>query len=412
MNRRADGDSDAGRAHDPAPPFVTQDPHTPSSSPASQALAIRALATVAFALNLNTNVLGALLPFVRADVPMDAGARSMVIGAAAAGSAVGGLATTALAARFGRRNAMVLGLGVFFAASLLHLVPGGLSWLITVRVLSGFAVGIAYAAASALVAQIVPYERRGSAMGRFTAGMFLAVPVGMPVAVLLGTHAHWSLLFAVQAVVAALGAVWALRAVPDRRVEESVGSLLRPLGSAGALAGLAATLLHVGSFFTTVQLATTWLDETGILARADQLWLWIGFGLLSVAGSAGFGRFSDAMGKRNFVLATSALLAGCFVLLSRDAGGAWLAGLGAVLATVAAARTGPLQALVSGLVPPSQLSALMGLRAAAMQLGVVGFAYAAAPVAERLGFRGVLMLAAGCQGASYLAIRLFVREGK
>jgi hypothetical protein len=112
------------------------------------------------------------------------------------------------------------------------------------------------------------------------------------------------------------------------------------------------------------------------------------------------------------VLTTSALLAGCFVLMAREPGGALLAALGGALAVIAAARTGPLQALVSGLVPASQLSGLMGLRSFSMQVGVVLFAFAAQPLQAELGFRGVLMLAAGCQGASYLAIRLFVREGK
>lgn len=391
---------------------TTQPPLTTAIANPREAMAIRSLATVAFALNLNTNVLGALLPFVRADLVADEGHVWWMVSGAPAGSALGALLVTPLAARLGRRGAMVGGMLVFLLASLLHLVPAGPTWLVVARLLSGLAVGVAYAAASALVAEIVPYARRGSAMGRFTAGMFLAVPIGMPLAVWLAREVHWSTLFAFQAVVAAVGTWWALRAVPDVRNEEPRGALLAPLRNGAAVAGLLATMLHVGSFFTTVQLATTWLDQTGRVRKEDQILLWVAFGVASVLGSSLLGRVSDAVGKRNFVLLTSAVLVGSFVLMANEPANATLAALGGVLAVAAAARTGPLQALVSGLVPPAQLSGLMGLRSCLMQVGVVAFAFAAKPLADQLGFRGVLMLAAGCQGASYLAIRLFVREGK
>ena len=84
--------------------------------------------------------------------------------------------------------------------------------------------------------------------------------------------------------------------------------------------------------------------------------------------------------------------------------------VGCILALSAAARTGPLQALVSGLVPPEQLGVLMGLRGFCMQIGVFLFAMVAAQLTDRLGFEGVLMLAAGCQLVSYLAIRFGVHE--
>ena len=173
-------------------------------------------------------------------------------------------------------------------------------------------------------------------------------------------------------------------------------------------AGLLATLLHVGSFFTTVQLATVWLDETGVVPKADQVVLWVALGLLSVVGSAGLGRFADHVGKRSFVLWCSVALVGCFLLLAQEPAAGALLAVAIVLAVAAAARTGPLQALVSGLVPESQLSTLMGLRSAAMQGGAGLFALVATPVAGELGFRGVLYLAAICQVGSYAAIRFGV----
>lgn len=376
---------------------------------ATERLALAALALAAFALNLNTNVLGALLPFVPVEI---ADHKTTLVAAAAGGSAVGAFLALPLAARHGRRPLLLGGMLVFVVASALHLLADVYWLLLLLRTLSGVAVGVAYAAASALVAEIVPYARRGAAMGVFTAGMFLAIPLGMPLSVLLAEHGAWQTVFAVQAAIGALGLWWAHRAVPRTGAVELPGGLWAVLRQGPAVAALVATMLHVGSFFTTIQLATTWLAETGRVPKDQQLWLWVGLGLASVVGSALLGRVSDAFGKRNFVLATSAVLVGCFLFLTREPVATELLVAGLLLAITASARTGPLQALVSGLIEPRHFAAAMAWRGGTMQLGVVGFALAAGPIASELGFRGVLFLAAGCQGASYLAIRMFGREGR
>ena len=376
---------------------------------AQERLAIAALALAAFALNLNTNVLGALLPFVREDLALADGDGKYLIAAAALGSAIGALGAGPLTDRHGRRAILVAGLLAFVASSLAHLAASSFWPFCVLRALSGVAVGLAYAAASALVAEVAPYERRGAAMGGFTAGMFLAIPIGMPLSVALAKVGAWPAIFAVQAAVGALGCWWALRAVPVRPADGRRGFGFVVLASGPVRAGLFATLLHVGSFFTTVQLATTWLDETGRVPKGDQLLLWVGLGLASVVGSAVFGRLSDRVGKRSFVLAASLVLIGCFAALASEPGPLVLLGLGLLLAITAAARTGPLQALVSGLVPVHQLGALMGMRGCVMQLGVFAFALSAAPIASELGFSGVLLLAAGWQLLSLLAIGLGVR---
>ena len=365
-----------------------------------------ALALSAFALNLNTNVLGALLPFVRQDLGVRGGEAAWLVAAAAAGSALGALAVAPLAVRHGRRSTLVAGLGVFVVTSLAHLLATSSFWpFLLLRALSGFACGVAYAAASAIVAEVSPYARRGASMGWFAAGLFLAIPVGMPLSVAFAAAGHWPVIFAVQAAFGAAGLWGALRAVPVTARPEAAGGALSVLANKAVSATLLATMLHVGSFFTTVQLATIWLDETGRVAKEDQILLWVGLGLLSVAGSVVFGRVSDRIGKRTFVLATSALLVVCFAVLANEPGMVVLAGVGGLLAVTASARTGPLQALLSGFVPPQRFGAVMGLRGFAMQGGVVAFALAAEPISRAFQFRGVLMLAACCQLLSYLAIR-------
>jgi MFS transporter, DHA1 family, inner membrane transport protein len=396
-----------------APPPVSSPPAAAAPASANERLGIAALAATAFALNLNTNVLGALLPFVHVELGLAGDGAEWLVAGAGFGSAFGALAVATIGRRWQRRSTLAIGLALFVIASLLHLFVGSFWPFLILRTAAGLSVGVAYAAASALAADLAPYARRGAAMGRFNAGLFLAIPVGLPLTVLLARAGHWPAIFAVQALVGLVAGLAALRAIPAD-APAAAGTAPRPpsvpvLRAHGVLAVLAATMLHVGSFFTVVQLATTWLDEQRIVPKEQQIFVWIGLGALSVLGSEVFGRFADRVGKRFFVLATSAVLVACFVLLARGPGPVLLAVVGCVLAMTAAARTGPLQALLSGLVPPAQLSSLMGLRGFAMQLGVGAFAMGAASVSGRLGFEGVLGLAAGCQLLSYGAIRFGVR---
>lgn len=393
-------------------PLTTPDSHRPDSTQtvaSRESMAVLALTMSAFVLNLNSNVMGALLPFIKDDFSFQDEGSAWLLAAAGIGSAAGALLVADVARSLGRRATLVASLSLFVVASLLHPVAPDFWSLLLLRCLAGFATGMAYATASAVAADIAPYERRGAVMGRFNAGMFLAIPLGLPLAVWLASMGYWAVTFLAQAIVGLIAIVMSFRCVPYMPPTAS-GRRWPLLKNAGVVAVLISTMLHVGSFFTVVQMATTWLDDSGLVMKEDQVWVWVGLGALSVAGSALFGRFSDRVGKRSFVLATSAILVICFFVLSRGPAPLVLLIVGCILALSAAARTGPLQALVSGLVPPEQLGVLMGLRGFCMQIGVFLFAMVAAQLTDRLGFEGVLMLAAGCQLVSYLAIRFGVHE--
>lgn len=397
---------------DSVAPLTTPESTSPDSKQTANSrerMAVLALAMSAFVLNLNSNVMGALLPFIRSEFEFADDGAFWLLAAAGLGSAAGAFIVTDVARGFGRRAVLVASLSLFVVASLLHMVVTAYWPLLGLRVLGGFATGLAYATASAAVADIAPYERRGAVMGRFNAGMFLAIPLGLPLAVWLATMGYWSFTFVAQALVGAIAIVLSLRCVPALP-PSSAGRRWPLLKNPAVVAVLVSTLLHVGSFFTVVQMATTWLDQSGLVPKENQVWIWVGLGALSVVGSALFGRLSDKVGKRPFVLATSAILVVCFIILGRGPSPLVLLLVSSVLALAAAARTGPLQALVSGLVPSDQLGALMGLRGFCMQVGIFMFALGAAGLIERLGFEGVFMLAAGCQFLSYFAIRFGVHE--
>jgi DHA1 family inner membrane transport protein len=291
-------------------------------------------------------------------------------------------------------------------------VAAGHAQLLAARALSGFGGGLLFTSASAAVADMVPYHRRAAAMGVFTAGMFLAVPVGLPAALALagGGEDGWRRAFGWLLLPALLALAGIARAVPARLGGGAPKvSQLAVLRAPHVGAALLSVMLYTGAFFTVVQFAPKWLDEDGVLPKSEQGWLWLGIGLSTAAGALVLPRLADRVGKRTAVLATTAGAAICLVLLARVESVLGLVAIGLGMSMLAAARTPSLQALMSEIVEPRQRGTLMGLRAAAINLGAAAFGAFGAAVYASHGFRVLAAAAAAAMAAAYVAVRFGVR---
>ena len=372
-------------------------------------LVVLAMGLAAFAMNLNANVDAALLPFWHAEYGWSRSDQGLLLAAAGYGGAVGALLLGPLVDRLGRRPPLLAGLVLFAAASALHATTTSFSSLLVLRALTGAAAGVAYSSASAAVADVVPYRRRAAAMGVFSAMMFLSVPVGLPVAVMVARSGNWQLLFAVQAGVGLLACAAAAVTVPKGLGKGGWVAPHKVLARGPVLACLVAVLLYVGAFSVAVRFSGAWLDDVGLVPKESQGSLWLVLGLSAALGSFFLGRLGDIFGKKKFVLLTSMTVTLLLVLLTKIETVPALLALGLPIAMITASRTGPLQALMSELVGPGERGTLMGLRAAFMQLGIALFAHFGGVIYEDHGYQRMLYLSAGGVAASWLLLRLFLK---
>ena len=240
----------------------------------------------------------------------------------------------------------------------------------------------------------------------------MAIPVGLPVANAFARAEAWQGVFAVQGGVGAVALILAAVVIPrDLGRSGQAVNHLEVLRQPMAVPSLLAVMIYVGAFFTTIQFVGVWLNETGVLFRDDQTGLWIGLGLGSALGSLLLAPLGDWIGKKNFVLITTMGMAIMLLLLTRVDSVAMLVAVGIPMALISAARTGPLQALMSEIVPGRMRGTLMGLRSACMQLGVFMFALAGGRIYEsEAGFPALLVLASGAVVVSYFLIRVFLRN--
>ena len=386
--------------------------HRVQLSPGAERLAILALASGAFVMALNANVMAPLLPYLKSDPVLaevlrtDDSLAGRLVGAAGLAGAIGALLLGPLVDKLGRRPPMFFGMFVFSVCSLFHVFAAGYDQLLLARAATGFAGGVVYASASAAVADLIPYERRGKAMGVFTAGMFLAIPAGLPAATLLARFGDWRWIYYVQFAIG-LMSMLAIRIYLPAHLGKghAFRENLPKLFTVEVFAALASVTLYVGAFFTSVQFAGDWLNETKLLVKEDQAVVWLVLGLCFPLGSMFLARLSDRMGKRAWTNLTTVLVALLLLGLTQVDGAETLLLVGIPLSIVSAARSGPFQALISELVPTGTRGTLMGIRSACVNLGTGLF-----PMIALKEYDDTLFLASGSIFVAFLLVQFLVKK--
>ena len=388
--------------HPAQPPLLTA---------GAERLAVLALAAGAFVMALNANVMAALLPYLEEDPllaeALTSSGKGQLVGIAGIAGAVGAVLLGPVVDKMGRRLPMFVGMLVFSLASFAHVFAEGFEALLWARAVAGFAGGVVYSSASAAVADLVPYERRAKAMGVFTAGMFLGLPVGLPLAGIMAESGNWQGIYWVQGALGLVSMVAIRFTLPAGlgKGTEFVANLSRLL-RLEVFAALASVMLYVGAFFTVVQLSGDWMEASGILPKNRQWLVWLILGLCSALGSLGLGWVGDRIGKRRWANIATLGVAVLLLALSTVDGVVGLTMVGVPMAVIAAARTAPFQALISELVPGSTRGTLMGIRSAAVNLGTGVF-----PLLFVLGdYKENLYLAAGGVFVSFLLVQLLVKK--
>lgn len=231
---------------------------------------------------------------------MDVEHVGVVGGAYTVAAAVSGLALSPVLDRFDRRPALAFCMcGLAIGTAL-----GGFAWnlpsLIAARVAAGAFGGPATSLALAIVADVVPLERRGRAMGAVMGAFSVASILGVPAGLYLAQWAGWRApFFAVAAAgLAITGGVFALlpAIVGHLRAEKrrpSFGHLLRV---PGAPMGLMVTSCITLSAFLLVPNLSAFIQMNMRWPREDLGELYMLGGALSFVALRVFGRVIDRFG--------------------------------------------------------------------------------------------------------------------
>ena len=231
-----------------------------------------------------------------------------VTGAYTAAALVSGLAVAHVLDRFDRKRVLVVAMiGLAFGTAAGGLATG-LPSLIAAPVLAGRFGGPATATSLAIVADVVPVERRGRAMALVMTGFSVASVLGVPAGMVLARHGSWRTPLVVLgglALVATLFAAWAL---PTLRGHLDRGGRPRTparvlLARPEVMTGLATAGLVMFSVFVILPHAPAYLINNVGFPRDRYELLYLGGGAVSFIVLQLAGRWADQVGALPVMIA-------------------------------------------------------------------------------------------------------------
>ena len=284
-----------------------------------------------------------------------------------------GLAAATYVDRFDRKHLLLTLYALFALATLACGLAPDYGLLMLARVAAGLFGGVLSALAQTIVADAVPFERRGRAMGIVMSSFSVATVAGVPAGLFLASHLSWHAPFlaiaALSALLLAAAAVTLpplshhLRSGQRPPVWRGIGQVLADRNHQRAFA-FSALLMITG--FTMLPFITLYMQANVGLLPQQIPHLYLAGGLATLFTARWIGRLSDRLGKRRmFSIMAVAVIAPMLAITLLPP---WP--LGAVMMVSTAlfvcmsGRMIPGMALVTGAAAPALRGTFMALNAA------------------------------------------------
>src|SRR4051812_604978 len=273
------------------------------------------LALGAFLMCTTEFVIAGLLPQMAGDFGVRPSRIGLLIMAFAVGMIVGAPVMALATLRLPKRATLVLALATFAAGHVVAALSGSFELLFAARVLTGVVTGAFWSAATVVATRAVGPDARTHALGVIGSGVALATVLGVPLGSLAGDHLGWRGAFWLLAALAVVAAAVIGRFTPGEEAGAavSVRSEFRALRSGRLWFVLGATVLVMGGCMGTFSFISPLLTErSGIPLELVPL-VFVCFGVGSMIGTNGVGRFADRWPVATLI--ACALAAGLVLLL-------------------------------------------------------------------------------------------------
>ncbi|WP_457582599.1 MFS transporter [Ensifer canadensis] len=259
-------------------------------------IALFALTIAAYAIGTTEFVIVGLLPTVADDLNITLPLAGLIVSVYALGVTFGAPILTALTGRIERKPLLVGLMALFVIGNAAAALSPSYEPLLIARVISAFAHGVFFSVGSTIAADLVPEDRRASAIAMMFMGLTVAIVTGVPLGTWIGQTFGWRATFwAVTGLgVIALAAIAALlpntltKAPPARLIDQ-----VRVLGSGRLLIVFAMTALGYGGTFVAFTFLAPILQEiTGFSAGAVSLILVL-YGVAIAIGNIAGGKIAN-----------------------------------------------------------------------------------------------------------------------
>ncbi|MGO4694539.1 MFS transporter [Paenibacillus sp. 2TAB26] len=158
-------------------------------------LALLALAISAFAIGTTEFISVGLLPLISEDLNISVTTSALTVTLYALGVTFGAPILTSLTSTIPRKTLLFWIMIVFIAGNSLAASASGVGILLTARVISALAHGVFMSIGATIAADLVPENRRASAIAIMFSGLTVATVTGVPLGTWIGQHMGWRAAF-------------------------------------------------------------------------------------------------------------------------------------------------------------------------------------------------------------------------
>ena len=357
-------------SHRPVDPSAADCPEPGSAG--REGLILLVLAALQFVGLVDFMIVMPLGPQLLADLGIDARQFSHVVSAYTLSAGVAGFLVAPWLDRVPRKTAyLVASLGLL-AGTVACALASTAPLLLAARCITGGFGGIHGALALAIVADIFPPERRGSATGMLMSAFAVASVAGVPLGIVLGTRFGWRTPFSVLAVLGlplVVLSAWVLPSIPahtDGVHRHPIAHLVETLSAPAHRRAFALiAVLMVGAFSVIPFISTAFVANVGVTARQLPV-VFIAGGLLTLVSTPLVGRLVDRLGAltvfRGIVPVSAAMM---LVLTNLPAVGiAVAAPVAALLMSANAGRMVTAMSLIMSSIEPRRRGSFMSVNSA------------------------------------------------
>jgi len=291
------------------------DSSSSSLTPQRERLLLIVLALVQFAHIVDFMIIMPLGPRLMLDFGVSPGRFGALVSAYTFSAGICGFLAAPLLDRFTRKAALLFSFSGFIIATTLCGLSSSYEWLLCMRVVAGCFGGISSALIFASVADAIPLERRGAAMGIVMTSFALASVLGVPTGIFAANHLGWRAPFLILGGLSLI--LWALaaKALPHvKRTPRTEGeSLITSLKAVFGVPqhwlafGFTSTLMFAG-FVIIPYISPTLIQNVGL--RNEQLpYIYMTGGLCTFFTMPLIGRLADRFGlfRMFLIMATLSL---------------------------------------------------------------------------------------------------------
>jgi DHA1 family inner membrane transport protein len=258
-------------------------------------LALIALAIATFAIGTaELGVLG-LLPILAADLDVSIPEAGLLVTGYALGVVVAAPIMAVVTNGIARKSTLLGLMVIFVAGNIFCALAPTYGFLMTARIVTSISHATFFGVASVVATQIVPPDRRASAVAMVFGGVAVATILGVPIGTAIGRAYGWPATFwtVVAIAVTALAAIAAWLPSDIEMERADLRTELAAFRNPQVLLALAVTALTWGSLFVVYTYITPILEEVTRVSEEAVIWVLLIFGVGMTIGNFIGGRLAD-----------------------------------------------------------------------------------------------------------------------